>query len=250
MTELLVTRHEHTVVLTLNRPEAGNRLTTSLATEVAVALEAARSDDTARACVLTGAGDVFCLGGDYRGAGHTRNNRQAYARALLRMDRAMAALGKPLVAAVNGAAHAGFSVVAACDLAVAATEATFGLPEAASGLFPFIALAIVKDTLPKKVLFDLVYTARLLDSAEALSLHLVNEIADRPQLLERTLERAREAGAHRPGVIALGRDLYYAMRGLDADESLDRAERALLAALELPIDGPPRRRQSHRRQDN
>jgi enoyl-CoA hydratase/carnithine racemase len=52
--------------------------------------------------------------------------------------------GKPLVAAVNGHAHAGgFGVLVACDLAVAAEDATFGLPEAANGLFPFIALATV-----------------------------------------------------------------------------------------------------------
>jgi enoyl-CoA hydratase/carnithine racemase len=234
MPQLLVTRRDQLVVLTLNRPDAGNRLTTSLATEVAEALEAARTDDSVRACVLTATGDSFCLGGDYQGAGPTTTGRLAYAKALLRMDRAMAGLGKPLVAAVNGAAHAGgFSVVVACDLAVAAREATFGLPEAAKGLFPFIALAIVKDALPKKVLFDLVYSARLMRPAEALALHLVNEITDREQVLERAIERARAAGGHRTGVVALGRDLYYAMRGADADESLDRAQRALLAALEL-----------------
>jgi enoyl-CoA hydratase/carnithine racemase len=235
MAELLVTRRENVAVLTLNRPDAGNRLTTSLANEIAQTLEAARPDDSLRACVLTGTGDVFCLGGDYQGAGPTTAGREAYAQALLRMDRAMAALGKPLVAAVNGDAHAGgFSVVAACDLAVAAAHATFGLPEAARGLFPFIALAIVKDALPKKVLFDLVYSARLMPAAEALSLHLVNEITDRGTVLERALERARQAGAHRAEVVALGRDLYYALRGVGAEQSLDAAERALLAALGLP----------------
>jgi enoyl-CoA hydratase/carnithine racemase len=237
MPELLVTRREHLVVLTLNRPEAGNRLTTSLATEVAQALEAARSDDAVRACVLTAAGDSFCLGGDYLGAGPTSAGRRGYAQALLRMDKAMAGLGKPLVAAVNGPAHAGgFSVVVACDLAIAAREATFGLPEAATGLFPFIALAIVKDALPKKVLFDLIYSARLMGSAEALTLHLVNEVTDRDRVLERAIERARAAGGHHPAVVALGRDLYHAMRGLNADESLDRAERALLAALQATDD--------------
>ena len=232
MSDLLVTRREQVAVLTLNRPEAGNRLTTALADEVARTLEAARNDDSIAAIVLTGAGDVFCLGGDYQGAGPTTAGRQAYARALLRMDRAMAALGKPLVAAVNGAAHAGgFSVVVACDLAVATSEATFGLPEAARGLFPFIALAIVKDTLPKKIFFDLVYSARLIPAAEALALHLVNEVTDRGQALERAVARAREAGGHRPAVVALGRDLYYTLRGVEADVSLDRAEQALLAAL-------------------
>jgi len=234
MADLLVTRRERVAVLTLNRPDAGNRLTTALAGEIAQTLEQARSDDALRACVLTGAGDVFCLGGDYQGAGPTTAGREAYARALLRMDRAMATLGKPLVAAVNGDAHAGgFSVVVACDLAVAAANATFGLPEAARGLFPFIALAIVKDALPKKVLFDLVYSARLMPSTEALSLHLVNEVAPREAVLERAIERAHQAGGHRAGVFALGRDLYYAMRGASAEESLEQAERALLAALKL-----------------
>ena len=232
MPELLVTRRGEILVLTLNRPHAGNRLTTSLAVEIAQELETARADETVRACVLTATGDDFCLGGDYQGAGPTTTGRRAYAEALLRMDRAMAGLGKPLLAAVNGAAHAGgFSVVVACDLAITAREAAFGLPEAARGLFPFIALAIVKDALPKKVLFDLIYSARLMDAAEALALHLVNEVTDREQVLERAIERAQVAGGHRPGVVALGRDLYYALRGLDADESLDRAERALLAAL-------------------
>jgi enoyl-CoA hydratase/carnithine racemase len=239
MAELLVTRHEHVAVLTLNRPEAGNRLTTSLATEVALTLEATRNDDSVRACVLTGAGTVFCLGGDYQGAGPTAAGRAAYAAALLRMDRAMAALGKPLVAAVNGDAHAGgFSVVVACDLAVAAEAATFGLPEAARGLFPFIALAIVKDALPKKVFFDLVYSARLMGSAEALALHLVNEVADGSRVLERAVQRARESASHRGPIVTLGRDLYYGLRGRNADESLERAAEALQSALEL-ADGRP-----------
>ena len=234
MAELLVTRHERIAVLTLNRPEAGNRLTTTLATEVALTLEAARNDDSVGACVLTGTGNVFCLGGDYQGAGPTAVGRKAYAAALLRMDRAMGQLGKPLVAAVNGDAHAGgFSVVVACDLAVAARTATFGLPEAARGLFPFIALAIVKDALPKKVFFDLVYSARLMRSAEALSLHLVNEVADGSRVLERAVERAGAASSHRGPIVTLGRDLYYALRGRSPDESLEDAEKALLAALEL-----------------
>lgn len=233
MSDLLVTHREYVAVLTLNRPEAGNRLTTALANEIAGTLEAARDDDSIAALVLAGAGDVFCLGGDYQGAGPTAAGRQAYAQALLRMDRAMAALGKPLVAAVNGAAHAGgFSVVAACDLAVAASHATFGLPEASRGLFPFIALAIVRDTLPKKVFFDLVYTARLMPAAEALALNLVNEVADPAEVLERAVARARQAGSHRRPIVALGRDLYYALRGAEADAALDRAEQALLAALQ------------------
>src|SRR3954468_17817154 len=174
MNELIVERRGRVAVLTLCRPRDGNRLTAPLAREVVAALEAARNDRGIGACVLTGAGDVFCLGGDWRGASSTDADREDYARALIEMDSAMAQLGKPLIGAVNGDAHAGgFATALACDLAIIAEDATLGLPEAASGLFPFIALAIVKDSLPKAVLFDLIYRARLMPAAEAYAMRIV-----------------------------------------------------------------------------
>jgi enoyl-CoA hydratase/carnithine racemase len=144
----------------------------------------------------------------------------------------MASLGKPLVAAVNGDAHAGgFSVVIGCDLAVVAADATLGLPEAAKGLFPFIALAIVKDALPKKVLFDLIYNARLMSAQEACDLHVVNEVVPRAAVLERAIEVAEQAARHNPQIVTLGRDLYYRTRGLKPDEASEESRLALLAAL-------------------
>jgi enoyl-CoA hydratase/carnithine racemase len=231
---VVVTRRGRVAVLTLNRPEHGNRLTAPLARDLTAALRAVRADAGVGACVLTGAGQDFCLGGDYQGAGPTAAGREEYADALLAMDAAMARLGKPLVAAVNGDgdAHAGgFSVVIGCDLAVAADDATLGLPEAARGLFPFIALAIVKDALPRKVLFDLVYNARLMSAAEARSLHVINEAVPRPAVLDRAVELAERAASHRPEIVALGRDLYYGMRGLPPADAAAAARAALLAAL-------------------
>jgi len=232
MPSLVVTREGRIAVLTLNRPEHGNRLTTALAGETATALRNARDDAGVGACVLTGAGDVFCLGGDYRGAGPTDEGRHAYADALLALDDAMVQLGKPLVAAVNGNAHAGgFGLMAACDLAVAADDATFGLPEAAAGLFPFIALASVRDALPKKVLFDLIYRARLMKAPETISLHLINEALPRAQVLARAITLAEQASSYDPEIVALGRGLYYKTGGARRRETLQEARRALLDAL-------------------
>jgi len=228
---LETSRHGRVAVLTLARPEHGNRLTAALAGAVAAELAAARVDSRVGACVLTGAGGVFCLGGDYEGAGTTTAGRDEYARALIAMDRAMAQLGKPLVAAVNGDAHAGgLAVVASCDLAVAAAGATFGLPEAANGLFPFVALAIVRDALPKKVLFDLIYDARLIDAERARELHVVNEVVPRAAVLERALAAAERAASLEPAVLCLGRGLYYRLRGVD-DGEYEAARVALLDAL-------------------
>jgi enoyl-CoA hydratase/carnithine racemase len=221
-------------VLTLKRPGSGNRITTQMAEEVATALHAARRDPGIGACVMTGHGDIFCLGGDYLSAGPTAAGRTAYANALVAMDEAMFHLGKPLVAAVNGDAHAGgLSVVAGCDLALMADDATLGLPEAAMGLFPFIALAIVREALPKKLLFDIVYNARLMNAEEARALHLVNEVVARGAVLDKAVAAAEKASNYDPGILKLGRDLYYGMRGAAPADALERARVALAAALEI-----------------
>lgn len=221
-------------VLTLKRPGSGNRMTTQMAVEMTAALDAAGRDPGIGACVMTGHGDVFCRGGDYMSAGPTEADRTAYAQALIGMDEAMFRLGKPLVAAVNGDAHAGgFSVVAGCDLAVMAEDAKLGLPEAAKGLFPFIALAIVKEGLPKKLLFDIVYNARLMNAQEARSLHLVNDVVARGAVLDKAIAAAEKASGHDPQILKLGRDLYYGMRGAAPSDALEQARVALAAALDI-----------------
>jgi enoyl-CoA hydratase/carnithine racemase len=225
-------------IIRMRRPDHGNRITQAMAEEIAAALQSARRSPDVGACLLTGEGNVFCLGGDYRSAGSTNAGRHEFARAFIDMALAMARLGKPLIAAVNGNAHAGgFSVVVACDLAIMAEDATLGLPEAANGLFPFLALAIVKDALPKKVLFDIVYSARLMDAAEARSLQLVNEAVPREKVLERAVAIAEQASAHNPDILRLGRDLYYNMRGLSLAQALEESRFALAAALAAEDEG-------------
>jgi enoyl-CoA hydratase/carnithine racemase len=201
-------------------------------------LEEARRDRSITGCVLTGHGEVFCTGGDYRSAGSSSSDRLEFARAHTDVARATSRLGKPLVAAVNGDAHAGgFSLIALCDLAVCADEATLGLPEAAQGLFPLLALAIVKDSLPQKVFFDLVYRARLLNAGDARALHLVNEVVPRSQVLNRAIELAGSTRHANPDIISIGRDLYYDTRGVPPHDANERARFALMAALKA-LDEP------------
>jgi enoyl-CoA hydratase/carnithine racemase len=232
MSEIEISRHQRVAVLTMKRPNSGNRITQNMAEELIAALDAARRDPEIAGCVLTGHGDVFCLGGDYQGAGPRIAGRMEFGRAHIDLIDAMARLGKPLVAALNGNAHAGgFSLVVACDLAFAEEGATLGLPEAAHGLFPLLALAIVRDALPKKVLFDIVYNARLLSAEEARALHLVNDVVPRGFALRRSIEAVEAASRGNPDILAIGRDLYYAMRGVSPSEALDKARFALGSAL-------------------
>lgn len=232
MEEIKVSRVGATDVIELHRPGAGNRITQNMGEQLVRALEAARRDPAVAGCVLTGHGDVFCLGGDYRGAGTEVSGRMEFARAHIDLFDAMARLGKPLVAAINGAAHAGgFSLVIQCDLAFMAEDATIGLPEAAHGLFPFLAMAIARDALPKKLLFDIVYNARLLTASEARELHLVNQVLRRENVVSAAIAAVEAAVRGKPEILMLGRDLYYSMSGLGREAALHQARFALGSAL-------------------
>lgn len=219
-------------ILTMYRPDKNNRVTQAMAEQAVRAFEAARIDKSVSGVVLTGHGEVFCTGGDYMSAGGTSEGRLGFARAFSDMERAMTRVGKPLVCANNGPTHAGgFSLLTACDLAVTHEGATFGLPEIAHGLFPFLALAIVKDSLPKKVLWDMVYRARLLSAAEAQQFHLVNEIVPADSVLERAVELAGCTAQWNRDIVSLGRDLYYNTRCSNPNEAVEQSRFALIAAL-------------------
>ncbi len=102
MSQVETNRDGRVVVLTMKRPDAGNRITQQMAEELTAGLDAARRDPTVAGCVLTGHGDIFCLGGDYQGAGPTTAGRMEFGRAHIDLLNEMARLGKPLVAAVKG----------------------------------------------------------------------------------------------------------------------------------------------------
>jgi enoyl-CoA hydratase/carnithine racemase len=237
MAELEVTKQGRVTVLTLRRPEAGNRLTQSMAESMTAALAAARRDQRVVGCVLTGHGKVFCLGGDYQAAGPTAAGRMEFGRAHIDLFNEVARLGKPLIAAVNGDAHAGgCALLVACDMAYIAEDATVGLPERVQGLWPFLALAVARQALPKKVLFEIIYHARLLSAQQACALHLANAVMAREVVLPSAIAAVERAAHGNPAVLALGRDLYYAMRGLSPAAALDASSFALFAALSARDD--------------
>jgi enoyl-CoA hydratase/carnithine racemase len=241
MSEIEISEQQRVAILTMSRPDHGNRITQMMAEELTAALDAARRDPNILGCVLTGHGDVFCLGGDYQGAGPRIAGRMEFGRAHIDLLDAMARLGKPLVAALNGNAHAGgFAVMTACDLAFAEEGVTLGLPEIAHGLFPLLALAIVRDALPKKVLFDIVYNARLLGADEARTLHLVNDVVPHGTAVRRAVAAVQAASRGNPDILGIGRDLYYAIRGVSPAEALDKARFALGSALGARDEKPSR----------
>src|SRR3954454_2595719 len=163
------------VLLTLDCPEKRNALSLELRTELAVALEDAAADEGVRCLVLTGAGTAFCAGMDVTQFGGDRPHKERIVDTSLRLFRALAELPLPIVVAVNGPAVAGgFALALLCDIRLAATTATFGVPEVGRHIPPSYAAAAA--ALPEALARRLSLTGEVLDAYQAHTLGVVSDV--------------------------------------------------------------------------
>jgi enoyl-CoA hydratase/carnithine racemase len=132
-------RRRAIAVLTFNRPEKLNALSSAVLDGLEAGLDEVESDDAVRAVVLTGAEErAFVAGADIEEySRQTDEEFAAYQRRSRRLFSRIGHFGKPVVAAVNGyALGGGFEIALACDMIVASASARFGLPEGLLGLSP------------------------------------------------------------------------------------------------------------------
>lgn len=138
---LLETASRGITTVTLNRPDVRNALSQQMIRELRQAFGVLAGDTAVRGVVLTGAGDVFCAGGDLKGmqtqAVATREQRVSDATELAEMLRELDTFPKPLVGRINGSAFGGgLGLISVCDLAIAVKTAKFALTEVRLGLIP------------------------------------------------------------------------------------------------------------------
>lgn len=223
MTELLVEVWDRVATLTLNRPTQRNTLSAGLLTALTGELRRLREDREVRAVIITGAGEqAFCAGGDLTsmaGGGFFDGHlaRQAYMDLLETMHDA----GKPLIAAVNGAAlGGGLGLMLACDLAVAAESATFGTPEVKVGLFPMMAGALLLRHLGPKQAMHTALTGERLTAHRALELGLVNRVVPGTDLAQAGRDLAGQVASLSPAVLRLGREALHTAAGMEYRQAL------------------------------
>jgi 2-(1,2-epoxy-1,2-dihydrophenyl)acetyl-CoA isomerase len=197
MADVETSRDGAVLTITLNRPEKLNAFTADVHKALAAALKEARADDV-RAVVVTGAGRAFCAGQDLTefrdAAGDILDRlRATYHPNII----AIRALEKPVLAAVNGvAAGAGMSFACACDLRIAADNASFVPGFVKIGLVPDSGgTYFVTRLLGYARAFEWLCSGRALTAAEAHAWGLVNEVVDADALLARAAELAAELAA-------------------------------------------------------
>ena len=207
----------------IDRPERRNAMSFTVMRELDEALALARADDQVRAVVLTGAGDrAFCAGADLGGIADATASAAHDARGLLpAVFRSLWTLGKPTIARVRGYALAGgFGLALACDLVVAADDAVFGTPEIDVGLWPFmISVPLLRAMSPKHAL-DLMMTGRRVDAHEAAALGFVNRVVPVDELDAAVDELASVLASKSPLIMRWGRDSFYRVLDMAADDAL------------------------------
>jgi len=210
--------------VTLDRPEALNAISTELALDLAAAVEPLGVDPGVGAVVLTGAGDrAFCVGADLKQrAGFDDQGWFVQREAFRRGFAAVRRCPLPTVAAVRGFALGGGTELAiSCDLVVAATDATFGLPEVRLGLVPAgggtqllvrrVGRSAARDLVltgrrvGRSAARDLVLTGRRVGAAEARELGLADRVVPGGEVLAAATALAAEVAGNAPTAVRMAK---------------------------------------------
>jgi enoyl-CoA hydratase len=211
---LLFDRRDHTVVLTMNRPERRNALSLDMIVRLADAWAAIDGDDTIRSAILTGAEGAYCVGGDLdagwmagnRSTEPSENERRAMedmsiiGRGLLLSDW----LRTPIIAVVNGdCMGGGCEMLQQTDIRIAEEHARFGVPEAKRGLIAGAGSTMrLKRQIPYAVAMEMLITGRILDAEEALRWGLVSHVVPTGEGLAKGLEIAEVIAGNGPLSVA------------------------------------------------
>jgi enoyl-CoA hydratase/carnithine racemase len=171
--------------LTLNRPEQRNALSSQMIAALQKGLETAAADSSVRCIALAGSGPAFSAGHDLREMAVQPDETETDAKQRMRdilgacsaMMLSINTCPKAVIACVPGiATAAGCQLVAACDLAIASTEARFCLPGVNIGAFCTTPLVAVGRTVHRKHAMEMALTGALFSADEALSMGLVNRV--------------------------------------------------------------------------
>ncbi len=200
----LVEQEGHTLVVTMNRPEAKNALSGEMMDIMREAWDRVNTDESIRVAILTGANGAFCAGADLKAmsSSHPGDSFEgggwdlSVIKPLLKGFR----LTKPLIAAVEGPAIAGGTeILQATDIRVAGESARFGVSEPKWGLYPLGGSAVrLPRQIPYTVAADLLLTGRHIKAPEAKEIGLIGHVVPDGTALDKAREIAGLIAANGP----------------------------------------------------
>jgi enoyl-CoA hydratase/carnithine racemase len=231
---LLAERRGRVLLLTLNRPAQRNAFNASLSRQLAAAVDEFDADDSASVAVITGAKGTFCSGADfgaYAAGEDTYVEGRGHFGILERPPR------KPLIAAVEGYAVAGgFELALACDLVVAADDASFGLTEPRYGLLAagggLIRLA---RRIPYHLAMEIALTGATFGADRAASFGIVNRVVPAGTTVTEAIRVAEAVATNAPLAVRASKELVRLASGT-AERELWALQDALRASVRASAD--------------
>lgn len=224
--DITVERSGGLLVITLNRPEVRNAVDAAMSAAIAAAIDELDTDNALSVGILTGAGGTFCAGMDLKA--FLRGERPEVAgRGFAGLTEAPPA--KPLIAAVEGYALAGgCELVLACDLVVAARDASFGLPEVCRGLIAGSGgLLRLPRKIPSQIAMELALTGDPLSAVDAQRWGLVNRLVESGHALPAAVELATRIARNGPLAVRATKRIVDEAPAWPSGEVWDRQRREL-----------------------
>jgi 2-(1,2-epoxy-1,2-dihydrophenyl)acetyl-CoA isomerase len=223
--DLLVEQRGHVAILTLNRPQTLNALTNAMVDDLLAKLDECNDDPDLRVVIITGSGRGFCSGYDLKAGNIADVKRQSVYRMLDFENHWIARLrrfAKPVIAAVNGvAAGGGLGLALGCDLRIAADNAKFSAIFANIGMPPQDAAgALLPQVVGIAKALEMMFTAKMVESEEALRIGLANEVAPADQLIDRAMAIAERIASLPPVAIAMAKQTVLRGYGKSLDDQL------------------------------
>jgi enoyl-CoA hydratase len=206
--EILFDRQGSVIVITINRPEQRNAISSGVRHGLRAAFERFEADDTAHVAILTGAGEkAFCAGMDLKEAADTMLGVPP--RDFLPVIGDSIHVTKPVIAAVNGVAYAGgWLLTQMCDLCIAAEHATFAITEGKVGRgMPWAAP--LGHIIPQRVMMELLLTGDPINAQRAYEIGFVNRVVPAAELLSTAMAMAERIAANAPLTVRAARELVY-----------------------------------------
>jgi enoyl-CoA hydratase len=215
---LIAETRGHVRLLTLDRPERRNALSSALQADLVDELLACSADPQVRAIVLTGNGPAFCAGFDLKEIREADQRGEPFRPPMNRPGRSLFEVVTetyvPVVAALTGAAVAGgFELALACDLRIAAPGIKLGLPEAAIGMGANFGSVVLPKRVPMGIALEMLLTGEYVTSEDAERWGLVNRVVPADQVLPAALALAEKIAANAP--LSVRRMKETAVKGVD-----------------------------------
>jgi trans-feruloyl-CoA hydratase/vanillin synthase len=223
---LLVTRDEGITTVTLNRPEKRNAMSPGLHRDMYDVLTRLEADEATRVLVLTGAGPAFCAGQDLKESFHDLESDEAERRRMSHItvswrDRILRMFPRPTIAMVRGYCFGGgTSIVSACDFAIAAEDALFGIPAVNFGGLPggMVSKGMV-DVLAHRDALYYCLTCEPFDGRRAAEIKFVNRAVPLDRLEAETYALAGKLAAMDPAALRVTKEALLQVRDMDQEQA-------------------------------